>query len=127
MLEGPAKSLWSWKKRGLSPAEDRQPWVAPGRGRHGHMWRVLAALNMHHTLRSVPQEPATGAHNNYGAYKRNPATECKQAPQVTKREESDKEKRQNQKKHSIVSHEYPPPSHKIMAAWFNPHEASQCP
>ena len=43
MLAVSARPVWSWKKFGLSSADDRELWVALGRGKHGHMWRVPAA------------------------------------------------------------------------------------
>lgn len=43
VLEGSARPVWSWEKSELSSVDYREPWMSLGRGKHSHMWRVLAA------------------------------------------------------------------------------------
>lgn len=43
VLEGSARPVWSWEKLELSSVDYREPWMSLGRGKHSHMWRVLAA------------------------------------------------------------------------------------
>lgn len=66
MTKEVSQTLSSQKKRRLSP-DDGELRVTQGRGRHGQISRVLTALNMQHTRRSVLQEPAMGMCNNHGA------------------------------------------------------------
>lgn len=109
MLKGSDRPLWSLKKLRLCLVDDRESWVVPGRRKHGHMLRALAALNIHYRLRSALQEPAMGVCNNHGTndkpgvHKRNRATKYIYAPHLTKKEELDREQRQNQKKQNIIS------------------------
>lgn len=93
------------------------------------MSRVLTALNTQHTLRSALREPAMGICNNHGATDNQDSIRGirYQAPQPTRKEELHKEKRQNQKRHSIASHEHPSSSFQIRTVCFDLHEANQCP
>lgn len=103
--------------------------MALSRGRPGHTWRVLAVLNIHHTLGWVLWEPVCsdhGAKDNQGSRGGIQLPNAAKPFRLQRGKDRSKKRQQIRKSTALAPMSTHLPA-AIITAGFDLHEASQCP